>query len=157
MNRLAPGETSVRTEAAVKIHSTGMKVVPVDDGRAVREIRVVVKFNSAVMAPIEIPMVPSPTEAAEEPDAESKPEADARAIEIESRIRIPAGKHRQRSAVHDPRIILRHVNDVRLCGLDHDRLPFGFYILLGSTVQVAGLFGALPHALDGLRDILLLV
>jgi len=65
MHRLTPGETSVRIDAVVEIHATGMKVVPVDDRRALRDIGAVVMFNSAVMAPIEIPMVPSPAEAAE--------------------------------------------------------------------------------------------
>ena len=48
----------------VEVRSTRMKTVAVDNGPAVRDVRVVVVDDSPVVVPIVSPMVPAPAEAA---------------------------------------------------------------------------------------------
>src|SRR5258707_9459643 len=86
----------------VEVHSTGVKTVAVDNRRAVREVRVVVVDDSAVVAPIESPMAPTPTKAAEQSNSETQPEINSRRIPVKSRIRIPTGEHGQRRPIYQP-------------------------------------------------------
>src|SRR5258706_9443128 len=99
-----------------------------------RDISVVVVDDSASVVPIKSPTMPAPSEAAKESNAESQSKPDSRAIQVQSRIRVPTGKKRHRGSIHQPGIVLRHVNHVRSCRLNHDRLPFVAYVLLGRGV-----------------------
>ncbi len=91
MKPLAPGEIPA-IDAPIETGSLRVKTIAVDDRAVMRDAGVVVVDDPSVMMPIEVPMVPSPTEAGGEADA-----------------------------------------------------------------QIAGLFGSLPHGLNRLRDIRLLV
>jgi hypothetical protein len=112
--------TAGRSAAAfmVEVHSTGLETVAVDDRSAMGDICVVVIDNPAVMAPVESPMAPPPAKAAKESNSEAKAKSDPGPFQEKPRIGIPTWEHRQRIAVHEPRIILGNVNDVGLRGLN---------------------------------------
>src|SRR5580700_5466786 len=107
MKRFMSAETAAGP--MVEVCSNRMKTIAVDDGSAMRDVRVVVVDDSPAVMPIESPVVPTPSEAAKQPNAESQPETDPRAGQEEPRIRIPTGKDRQRSPINHPGIILRYV------------------------------------------------
>jgi hypothetical protein len=121
-----------------------VKVISIDDGRAVRDVRVVVVDDSSLVVPIVSPMVPTPGEPAEGRHCEPKFKTDSRTGQKESRIRIPTREHRHGTAIHRPWIILRDVNDLTRCGLDDNRLSLSGHFLLWVCVQVSRLlcFGA---------------
>src|SRR3954451_14484203 len=137
----------------IRIHATGAKMISVHDGCAVRDMGVVVVNDPPVIPPIKVPVVPSPTETAEQPHTEPEPKPDTRTIKEKAGIWIPAGKRGQWSPVHQPGIILRHVHDIRLSRLDHDRLAFSVYGLLWRAVLVASLLLSFAHRLNRLGDI----
>src|SRR5205085_4325809 len=68
--------TKTATRPRIEIRSTRMKAVAVGDGAAVRYVGVVVVDDPPAVAPIVSPVVPTPAEAAEEPDAKAEPETD---------------------------------------------------------------------------------
>src|SRR6267154_3489578 len=133
------------------------KVVAIDDGPAIRNVGVVVVDNPTFVVPIVSPMVPAPAEAAKVADSKAQPKTYPWTIQEKSRIRIPTGEDRQRRAVDQPGIVLRHVNQVCLGRLNHDGFPLVTYLFLGRSIQVPSLFGALTHGLNGLRQLLRLV
>src|SRR5260370_37532008 len=65
-----------------------IEVVAVDENSAVGDVRVVV-VNDPVVMPIIAPVVPDPTEPAEEGNSKAKAERDSRARKEKCRIRIP--------------------------------------------------------------------
>jgi hypothetical protein len=120
-----PVETRI---AAVK--STGMiEVVTIDKDSAVRFVVVVVEAN-VVMMPVISPMVPSPTEPAKEANSKTEAKRDSRSFQIQSRIPIPARPHTDGTPIDQPRIILRHVNNFGVRGLDHNSLPLRAHFFL---------------------------
>src|SRR5438270_5344172 len=155
MKCVVPTKTAARPR--VESRSTRMNAVAVHDGAAVRYVGVVVVDDPPAVVPIESPVVPTPAEAAEGPDAKAEPETDSRAIQVESGIGIPTGEHRQGSPVSHPRIILRHIDNVSLRRFDDDRSPLRFYLLLRRGVQISSLLGAVAHGLNRLTQFLLLV
>ena len=59
-------------------------------------------------------------------------------------------------AINHRRIVGRHVNGLRLRGLDDDGLRFGLHHLLRVALEVAVVLGQLAHALNRVEHILLL-
>src|ERR1700692_3545691 len=108
MKLLLPARGAGAIDAMVEVRSTRTKIAPIDDGPAMRNVGVVVVTYSSAAAPIVSPMGPTPAEAAKESDSESHSKTDPRTVPKESRIRIPTGEDRQRIAVHQPGIVLRH-------------------------------------------------
>ena len=63
MKRFMSGETTA--SPIVEVRSTRMKIVAIDDGPAMRDVRVVVIDDSPVVVPIVPPVGPTPAEATE--------------------------------------------------------------------------------------------
>ena len=141
----------------IEVGTIRMKTIVVDDGSAMRDVRVVVENGSPAVMPIESPMLKTPAEAAEESDSESQSKSDSWTAQKESWIRIPTREYSQRGPIHQPRVVLRYVNHVGGCRFDDDRFPLSTYLLLGRGVQVSGLLSPLSHGLNRLCHVLLLV
>jgi hypothetical protein len=121
-------------EAASAIHTaTSMaKVVAIRKCLAMGDVPCVVIHHRPVM-PVESPVAPSPPIAGEETQSESNAKGNSCSSEIEPRIGIPAGPHSEWCAIHEPRIVLRDVDNIRVYGFDRDRLPLYCYVLLRSA------------------------
>ena len=61
MKRLVPSKTSA---AIIEVRSTSTKTIAIDDGPAMRDVRVVVVYHSPIVVPIVSPMSPAPAETA---------------------------------------------------------------------------------------------
>ena len=85
--------------------------------------KVTVIEKNVVVAPVRVPVVPSPTESTKEANTKTQAESNAWAGKKQSRIVIPAGPHSYRRSIHEPRVILWNVNDLRVSGLNHNCLP----------------------------------
>src|SRR5579863_7117793 len=72
----APHRSAMEAGAAAEARSPAAEAVPIDDGRAVRDIRVVVVNDSPAVMPIVPPMAPAPAEPAEEADTEPQSKSD---------------------------------------------------------------------------------
>ena len=153
------GPASVESVTMVEIAMAkvaAVEVAAIDDRSAVRDIRVVVvDYPSAV--PVVSPVMPAPSKSPEEADSKSNPERDCRPSKKDPRYGIPAWICNDRVAVHEPRIVRGDVNHFRIRGFDDDCVPLRCYLFLFIAIQVAGLVSLLPHHLDGIRHILLLI
>src|SRR6266849_10561856 len=144
--------------------STGMiesgasasKAVVIAELSAMGEVRVIA-VNQATPVPIRSPVVPPPAEAAEETDTNSNTEPDPRPVEEEARNPNPTWVELERTTVDDPRIVLRHIHDLRICRINDDRISLGRHGFLRRALQVPGLLRSLAHHLNRVEDILLSV
>jgi hypothetical protein len=123
-----------------------VEVLAVSEDPAVREIPLVIEEDLA-MTPVKPPMWPSPTEPTIEPDSKAVTKDDLRSSIKDPGNRIPARPGNQGISVCQPGIVLRDVNNLRICGLDDDRVSLLGYLFLGCTVQVSGFPRPLAHAL----------
>ena len=123
---------------------------------AVRHERVMVEECSTVM-PVVAPVAPSPPKASEVPDSKSKAERESDAAPKNPGHRIPAGVRDDWRAIHQPRIIGRHVDNLRISRLDGDCASLRSYLFLFVAAQVTGFLGLLTHLLDGIGHIFRLV
>src|SRR5712692_4673016 len=146
--------SSVERVAVVEV--AVVEVVAIDDRSAVGDIGVVVVNHRSAM-PVVFPVIPAPPKSSEESDSKSNTEGDCRASKKDSRHRNPARVGDGRCPVHEPRIIGRHVDHIRVGRLDDDRVALSRYLLLFVAIQLASLPSLLTHRLDGIRHILLLV
>ena len=105
------------------------EIIAIDDRPAVGDVGVVV-VNNSVVVPIVSPVVPTPAITAEEPNSKTKTKRDSRASKVQSWIRIPAGPDADGRTIDEPGIILRHVDNLRVRGLDHNGLPLVAYLFL---------------------------
>src|SRR5271156_4439075 len=121
---------------------------------AVRDVRVIA-VNHAVSMPVRTPAVPPPAEATVETDANSEAEPDSRPIVVEARNPTPTRVVVERITIDDPRIVFRHINDLRICRFNDDRIAVGGDGFLLSALQVPGLLRSLTHHLNGIEDVLL--
>src|SRR6266850_15901 len=142
--------------AVVKIATAAIKVVAIDDGSAVGDVGVVV-VNHAMAVPVASPVMPAPTISAEGTDAEPESKSNPRPSQENPRHGIPAWICDDRVAIHQPGIIGRHVDDLRIGWFDDDRVALRCYLLLFVAIQVTGLVSLLTHRLHGIRHILLLI
>src|SRR6266478_1551582 len=153
---------AVESRAAMKVRATveswtaAVEVVAIDEGAAVRDVSVVVEVHPPV-APIGVPVVPSPTESAEEADPPTDSERNPRADGIEAGVPEPAWVGDQRRTIDRPRVVFGHVDDLGVCRLDHDRLALRGDVFLRRTLEVSSLLRSLAHDLDGVEHRLLLV
>ncbi len=153
--RSASVERVAMVEVAV-IEVGVVEVVAIDDRSAVGDVGVVVVDHRAAV-PVVSPVMPAPPKSSEKayPEADSK--SNPRSGQKDPRHRIPAWICDDRFAVHDPGIIGRHVDHLRVGRFDGDRVALSCYLLLFIAIQVAGIVSLLTHRLDGIRHILLLV
>src|SRR6266404_7078477 len=96
--------------------------VVISKDSAVGDVGVVVVDDTVAM-PIISPVVPAPAKAAKEADSKAETKRNTRSGKVQSRIPIPAWPGPDRLSIREPGIILRHVNDLRIRGLDHNGLP----------------------------------
>ena len=142
--------------AVVEVAAAAVKVVAIDDGSAVGDVGVVVVDHPMPM-PIASPVMPAPTIPSEETDAEPYSKSNPHSRQEYPRHGIPAWIGKDRVAIHEPGIIGRHIDDLRIGRFDDDCVALRCYLLLFIAIQVAGLVSLLTHRLDGIRHILLLV
>ena len=120
-------EIAMAKVAVIKV--AAVEVAAIDDRSAVRDIRVVVVDYSAP-APVVSPVMPSPPKSSEEADAKSKTERDCGAGKKDSGNWNPAGVGNNRCSVHEPRIIGRYVDHIRVSWFDDDGVALSGHILL---------------------------
>src|SRR5882672_8543687 len=147
---------AMKVRATVESWTAAVEMVAIDERAAVRHVSVVVEVHP-VVAPIGVPVVPSPTESAEEADPPTESERNPRADGVEAGVPVPAWVSDQRRTIDRPRVVLGHVDDVGACRLDHDRLALRGDVFLGRSLEVSSLLRSLAHGLDGVEHRLLLV
>ncbi len=150
----AAGSASVERVAVVEVGVA--EVVAIDDRSAVRDIGVVV-VDHRMPVPVASPVMPAPPISSEEADAEANSKPNPRSRQEDPRYGIPAWICDDRLAIHEPGIIGRHVDHLRIGRFDDDRVALSRHFLLFIAIQVAGIVSLLPHRLDGIRHILRLV
>src|SRR6267142_2150619 len=97
----------------------------------------------------------SATKAAEETDTNSHTEPDPRPVEEEARNPNPTRIKCERITVDFPRIVLRHIHDLRICRFNDDVISLARDGFLRRALQVPGLLRSLAHHLNRGEDILL--
>src|ERR1700722_5660943 len=157
----ASGVSAMKTTGAMKptasVKSTGtIEVVAIGENSAVGNVAVVVEENS-MTTPVVTPVSPAPAKSVKEADPKAEAKRDSRAANVESRIRIPARPNSDGPSIHEPRVILRHVNNLRIGGLYHNGLPLLTYFLLRCAFQVARLLRTVAHYLNSIHHVLLLI
>src|SRR5579872_5135090 len=110
-----------------------IEVVTVHKDSAMGFIVVVVEAN-VVMVPVISPVVPAPTKSAKETNSKPEAKRDSRPFQIQSWIPVPVRPYTDRISVDQPWIILRHINNLGLCWLDHNGLPFVTHIFLRGAL-----------------------
>lgn len=109
--------------------SASVEVIAINENSAVGHVTVVVE-KDAVMVPIRSPMVPAPAKATKKANAEAETKSDSGTRKVQTGIPVPAWPHRNRSAIHKPRIVLRHVDHLGVGRFDHDRRSVVGHLLL---------------------------
>src|SRR2546429_9980455 len=101
--------------------------------------------------------MPAPPISSKKTDAKADSESNPRSGQEDSWHRIPTRIRDDRLTVHEPGIIGRHIDHLRISRLNNDCVALRCYLLLFTAIQMAGLTSLLTHCLDGIRHILLLV
>src|SRR5882724_9458398 len=148
--------STMKSAAMIEVCTRVIEGVVIGEDSAVGDVGVVVENDSVVM-PVVSPVVPAPAIAAKEADAKAQAKRNSRSGKVQPWIPIPAWPDPDRLSIHKPRIIFRHVNDLRIGRLDHDRLSLLAHTLLGCAVQVPRLLRPLTHDLNSIHYGLLLV
>src|ERR1700757_2610584 len=104
------------------------EVVAIDESWAMRVVPLMVVCQ-VMLAPIRSPVVPPPAKAREDTDADSQAERNPWPIDKDAWDVDPTRIKRERRSVDHPRIVLRHVNDIRVCWFNHDCLSLGRDVL----------------------------
>ncbi len=156
MEPRASAARSASVERVVVVRVAAVEVVAIDDRSTVRDVGVVVVDHPMAM-PVASPVMPAPPKSSEEADPEADSKSNPRSGQEDPRHGIPAWIGDDRLAIHEPRIIGRYVDDLRIGRFDNDCVALSCYFLLFIAIQVAGLVSLLTHPLDGIRHILLLV
>jgi hypothetical protein len=129
---LATGESSRSSamKSVCSVKSAGaIEVVAIDENSAVGNVGIVVK-NDAVAMPVVSPVVPAPAESAKEADPKPEAKLNSRTGEKQPWIRIPARPDPDELSIHQPWVIFRHVNNLRVGWLDHNGLPLLAHLFL---------------------------
>src|SRR5437870_4518953 len=90
-----------------------IKVVAIDEDSAVGDVAVMIEKDTVVI-PIRSPVVPTPAKPAKEADAKAETKRKTRTCKVQSRIPIPAWPDPDRLSIDEPRIVLRHVNNLSI-------------------------------------------
>src|SRR5271157_397611 len=108
---------------ATAMESTGaIEIIAIDENSAVGDVDAVVKHDPVIM-PIVSPVSPPPSETAEEANSKAKAPSEPRPREIQSRIPVPARPDSYGLSIHEPRVVFRNVNNLRVCGFNDDVWP----------------------------------
>ena len=155
----AAGPASVERVAMVEvavIEVVVAEIVAINDRPAVGDVGVVV-VNHPMAMPVASPVMPAPTISSEETDAEPDSKSNPRSGEEDSRHGVPARIRDDGLAIHEPGIIGRYIDDLRIGRFDDDCVPLSRYLLLFVAIQVTSLVSLLAHRLHGIRHVLLLI
>src|SRR3984957_17175590 len=125
---------SVKSPASMK-SSGAIEAVAIGENSAVGNVAVVVEENS-MTTPVVSPVSPPPAKSAKEADPKAEAKRDSRAANVESRIRIPSRPDSDGPSINEPRVIFRHVNNLRIGGLDHNGLPLLAYLFLRCALRL---------------------
>ena len=101
--------------------------------------------------------MPAPPKSSKKADPEAEPKSNPYSGQKKPRLRIPAGIRNDRITVHQPWIVLRHVDYIGIDRLNYDGVALILYLLLFIAIQVTVVVSLLPQRLDGVGHILLLV
>src|SRR5712664_3157006 len=93
---------TMKARAPVESRAAAVEMVAIDERAAVRHVSVVVEVHP-VVAPIGVPVVPSPTESADEADPPTESERNPRADGVEAGVPVPAWVSDQRRTIDRPR------------------------------------------------------
>src|SRR3979490_467803 len=152
----ASGSASVKRIAVIESAAGGIEIVAIDDRAAVRDVSVVV-VNCGATVPVIIPVMPAPPESSEETDSKSSTEVNRWTAIKDSGHGNPTRVGDDGLSGYEPRIVGRHVNNIRVGRLNNDRVALSRYILLLVVTQLAGLPSLLAHRLNGICHSLRLV
>src|SRR5208282_5368687 len=136
--------------------SAAGEIAPVVKRSAPGEVPAAAKHCVSVM-PVESPMTPSPSKAAEPADSEAEPELEIRAAKPDSGIRIPPRPSHDGITVNQPRIICRDINHIGLGRLNVNIRAVLLNDFVLRVLKSAGLFRFVAHHLHRVHHILLLV
>ncbi len=126
----------VKCGDVIGMRAASIETVAMVEGVTVGDVGLVVVDHPSVV-PVEPPVVHPPSDAGEEADADACSEVEVRPFIEDSRNSDPAWIGRQRRAVHEPRVVSRHVNELWVYRLDHDRLALRRHGLLGCAHQAS--------------------
>src|ERR1700726_3114548 len=101
--------------------------------------------------------MPTPTKTSKKADPEAQPKSNPYSGQKKPRLRIPAGICNDRRTVHQPRVVLGHIDHFGIGWFNDDAVSLSRHLLLFIAIQVPGVVSLLPQCLDGVRHILLLV
>src|ERR1700693_587397 len=151
------GATMVEVGAA-EVTVAGITVMEafVTELAAVRDEGVMVEECSTSM-PVVSPVAPTPPKSSEVPDTKSNTEGESDAAPKNPGLRIPAWIGDDWRAIHQPRIVGRHIDNFRISRLDDDCASLRGYPFLFVAIQIAGFLSLLTHLLDSISDILRVV
>ncbi len=113
--------------------------------------------DSAVEAPSETPSVPSPAEAEERPQRKANAERNVRSAESNSPPRIEPRPQAYGISVHIRRVVSGHIHHIRVSRLDVYIRTILVHALLRRSPQITRVVSLVPHVLDRLRHVILLV
>src|SRR5467141_540572 len=153
--RSASVERVAMVEVAA-IEVAAVEVVAIDDRSAMGDVGVVV-VNHPMAMPVASPVMPAPPKSTEEADSEPDSKSNPCSGQEDPRYGIPAWICDDWLAIHEPGIIGRYIDDLRVGRFDDDGAALRCYLFLFVAIQVASLVSLLTHRLDGIRHILLLV
>ena len=120
---------STMKPAMIEVCTGVIKGVAIGEDSAVGNVAVVVEGDAVVM-PVISPVVPAPAKAAEEANTKAETKRNSRSGKVQPWIPIPARPNSEGLSIHEPGIVFRHVNDLRISRLDYDRLPLLGHVLL---------------------------
>src|SRR5712692_11687766 len=113
--------STMKSAAMIDVRAPAIDGVVTCEDSAVGYVSVVV-INDIVVMPVRSPVVPSPTKPAEITNSKAQPKRNSRAAKVQSWIRIPTWPNPDGLSVHEPRVILRNVNNLRVGRFDHNGL-----------------------------------
>src|ERR1035438_2168875 len=108
--------------------------VAIDEDSAMGDVCGVV-VNDAVVMPVVAPVVPSPAKSSKEADSKAEAKSNSRARKKQTWVRIPARPDPNRLTVHEPRIVFRDVNNLRVGGFDHNCLSLVGHLFLRRALD----------------------
>src|ERR1700722_12298014 len=133
-----------------------VEIVPVIERDAVGNVAAVVEENR-MAPPIRSPIRPAPAKVTHESDSKAATKREVGTAVENPGIVVPLRPYRYEIAIHPPRIVCRHVDNIGADRINADRRVLIGHRLLRRALQVPGLLRALPHDLYRIHQVLLLV
>src|SRR6266550_965158 len=154
--RICARAPALKSATVIEVCAGMIECVVIGEDSAVGYVRVVVE-NDAVAMPIVSPVMPSPAKTAKEADSKAEAKRKSRSGQVQPWIPIPTGPNTDGLSVREPRIILRHVNDLGVGRFDRNGLSLLRHGFLRRAFQIPSLLRAIAHHLNSIHHVLLLV